>query len=133
MHTITFLASPCGHTPRCTLWKNTAKVQTHTMCVILHSSQRLSHPQSTRLHASATEPEKSCTYLVSSLEPLPECAGCALQRRLVGREGVHCAHCTVYPECTQAVPRRPFLVSCPITLPQGTHILPENCIHVSPN
>ena len=82
-------------------------VQTHTMCVILHSSQRLSHPQSTRLHASATEPEKSCTYLVSSLEPFPSvCRLCTSEKgRLVGREGVHCAHCTpprVYPGCTQA-------------------------------
>ena len=97
----------CGHTPRCTLWKNTAEVQTHTMRVILHSSERLSHPQSTRLHASATEPEKSCTYLVSSLEPFPSvCRLCTSEKgRLVGREGVHCAHCTpprVYPGCTQA-------------------------------
>ena len=109
MHTITFLASTSGgHTPRCTLWKNTAEVQTHTMRVILHSSERLSHPQSTRLHASATEPEKSCTYLVSSLEPLRECAGCALQRRADWWvERVFTVHTAHHPECTQAVPRRP--------------------------
>ena len=95
------------HTSMHSVEEHCKPVQTHTMRVILHSSQRLSHPQSTRLHASATEPEKSCTYLVSSLEPFPSvCRLCTSEKgRLVGREGVHCAHCTpprVYPGCTQA-------------------------------
>ena len=94
------------HTFRCTLWKNTAKVQTHTMCVILHSSERLSHPQSTRLHASATEPEKSCTYLVSSLEPFPSvCRLCTSEKADWWVERVCTVHTAHHPECTQAVPR----------------------------
>ena len=122
------------HTSMHSVEEHCKPVQTHTMRVILHSSQRLSHPQSTRLHASATEPEKSCTYLVSSLEPFPSvCRLCTSEKADWWVERVCTVHTAHHPECTQAVPRRPFLVSCPITLPQGTHILPENCIHVSPN
>ena len=92
------------HTSMHSVEEHCKPVQTHTMRVILHSSERLSHPQSTRLHASATEPEKSCTYLVSSLEPFPSvCRLCTSEKgRLVGREGVHCAPPSVYPGCTQA-------------------------------
>ena len=74
------------------------------VATFLPHAQSSSHPQSTRLHASATEPEKSCTYLVSSLEPFPSvCRLCTSEKgRLVGREGVHCAPPSVYPGCTQA-------------------------------
>ena len=135
MHTRTFLASTCGHTPRCTLWKNTANQCKPTQCALFCTVASVSHtPNPHDCMQAQPNLRKAVLTLSAAWNLFLQCAGCALQRRgdwWVERVcTVHTAH---HPECTQAVPRRPFLVSCPITLPQGTHILPENCIHVSSN
>ena len=107
MHTITFLASTCGHTPRCTLWKNTANQCKPTQCALFCTVASVSHtPNPHDCMQAQPNLRKAVLTLSAAWNLFLQRAGCALQRRADWWvERVCTAHCTpprVYPSCTQA-------------------------------
>ena len=108
MHTITFLASTSGgHTPRCTLWKNTANQCKPTQCALFCTVASVSHtPNPHDCMQAQLNLRKAVLTLSAAWNLFLQCAGCALQRRADWWvERVCTLHTAHHPECTQAVPR----------------------------